>query len=127
MTPEELRLHTGRRERHEATRIPDSSAWPELAALPSRSSRRLLDELRVLAASPMPITVVGASGTGKSGIARGIHEMSARRKGALVMLNVSVLSDGLASSELYGHERGAFTGASHSRWAASAALMVAPW
>jgi DNA-binding NtrC family response regulator len=96
----------------------DSSAsgdWPELAALPSLSSRRLLSELRVLAVSPMPITVVGPSGTGKTGIARGIHDASPRRGGPFVMQNVSILSDTLAGSEFYGHERGAFTGAVHSR------------
>lgn len=112
MSPQELRQLA---QRQQTAQAPDSKAWPELAALPSLSSRRLLNELRVLAATPIPITVVGASGTGKSGIARGIHDASARRDGPFVMLNVSVLSDGLAGSELYGHELGAFTGASRSR------------
>lgn len=90
------------------------SAWPELAALPSLSSRRLLRELSVLAPTPIPITVVGPSGSGKTGIATGIHRASARRNGPLVMINLSVLGDALAGSELYGHEAGAFTGA-HSK------------
>jgi len=91
------------------------SAWPELAALPSLSSRRLLRELSVLAPTPIPIAVVGPSGTGKTGIASGIHRASARRNAPLVMINLSVLGDALASSELYGHEAGAFTGARAKR------------
>lgn len=100
--------------------IPEESAftsrgaWTELASLPSLSSRRLLRELRVLAPTPIPITIVGPSGTGKTDIARGIHLASARRNGPLVMINLSVLGDALAGSELYGHEAGAFTGA-HSK------------
>lgn len=99
-----------------SSRSPEATnAWSQLAALPSKASRRLLCELRKLAPSPIPITVVGPSGTGKTDIARGIHAASRRHGGPFVVQNVSVLSDSLSGSEFYGHERGAFTGSVGSR------------
>jgi two-component system, NtrC family, response regulator AtoC len=77
-----------------------------------REIRRLVEEV-----SPTPATVLltGASGTGKELIARVIHEMSPRKKGPFVAVNCASLADTLLESELFGHERGAFTGATASR------------
>ena len=67
------------------------------------------------AASRATILVRGESGTGKELMARAIHYASPRAKGALVAVNVGALPDTLIESELFGHERGAFTGADRER------------
>ena len=61
--------------------------------------------------SQMPVLLVGASGTGKEMIARFIHEKSSRVKGPFVSVNCAAIPDGLIEAELFGYERGAFTGA----------------
>ncbi len=72
---------------------------------------------RVVQFAPVDATVLvtGESGTGKELIARGIHALSPRRHKAFIAVNVAALSDTLLESELFGHEKGAFTGAIDSR------------
>jgi DNA-binding NtrC family response regulator len=77
--------------------------------------RALFDEIRVLAASDASAILTGESGTGKELVARTLHELSVRRAGPFVAINLAALPEGLTESELFGHERGAFTGAVASR------------
>lgn len=73
-----------------------------------RELRRLLDKV---AAAPYPVLLCGESGTGKELAARAIHRRSSRARGPFVATNCSALPETLLESELFGHTRGAFTGA----------------
>ncbi len=74
--------------------------------------RRLDRIVRTIAPKDVMITLVGESGTGKEVIARRIHELGPRSKGPFVPINCAAIPEALFESELFGHERGAFTGAS---------------
>jgi DNA-binding NtrC family response regulator len=76
---------------------------------------RLLEDIRRVASSDAAVLIVGESGTGKELVAHAIHEASPRAKRAFVAVNAAALPESLAESELFGHEKGAFTGAVASR------------
>jgi two-component system response regulator HydG len=72
-----------------------------------------LDRARVAARTDLPVLILGESGAGKTILARAIHNSSGRAAGPFVSFNAAALSDTLLDSQLFGHERGAFTGAQH--------------
>jgi two-component system, NtrC family, response regulator HydG len=76
--------------------------------------RRLADQVRRLARHALPVLIAGESGTGKELVARALHHEGPRAGKPFVAINVTALPRELVESELFGHERGAFTGA-HSR------------
>ena len=78
-------------------------------------TRRLLDRLALIAPSRASVLILGASGTGKEILARFIHQCSDRRKNAFVAINCAAIPEGILESELFGHEKGAFTGAACAR------------
>jgi two-component system response regulator HydG len=73
--------------------------------------RRCLDLARAAAQTELPVLILGESGTGKTLLARAVHNSSRRTAGAFVSFNAAALSDTLLDSQLFGHEKGAFTGA----------------
>lgn len=73
--------------------------------------RRLADQVRRLARHALPVLISGESGTGKELMARALHAEGPRRSRPFVAINVTALPRELVESELFGHERGAFTGA----------------
>ena len=78
----------------------------------SASMRELDRVLRVIAAREVVICLIGESGTGKELLSRRIHDLSHRRAGPFVPINCAAIPETLFESELFGHEKGAFTGAS---------------
>jgi formate hydrogenlyase transcriptional activator len=73
--------------------------------------RHVLGQVSTVAASPATVLILGETGTGKELIARAIHKLSRRRNNSFIKLNCAAIPTGLLESELFGHEKGAFTGA----------------
>lgn len=81
----------------------------------SAATRRLLEQVAMVSASDTTVLIRGESGTGKELVARAIHANSDRRYMPIVVVNCGALSEGILESELFGHEKGAFTGAQYRR------------
>ena len=77
--------------------------------------RRVIDQIRQVARTDISVLVEGESGVGKELVATAVHELSARRHKALVVVNCGAIPEGLIESELFGSEKGAFTGATSQR------------
>jgi transcriptional regulator with PAS, ATPase and Fis domain len=81
----------------------------------SAAIRQVLEQVKQVAGAPMPVLIQGETGTGKELVARAIHEQSERAGGPFVAINCGALPDTLLESELFGHRRGAFTGADRDK------------
>jgi len=105
-------IRVGRTELQVAERSDARADGPRMIA-ESSSMLEVLSELRRVARLPWPVLIVGESGTGKEGLALSLHEHSARRGQPFVAINAGGLTRELVESQLFGHERGAFTGAAN--------------
>ena len=81
----------------------------------SEPLRQVLEMARRAAPTDLTVLIEGESGTGKEVLARAVHRLSTRRDGPIIPVNAAAIPEGLLESELFGHERGAFTGAIRAR------------
>lgn len=93
-------------------RLPELPSW---LICESPAMRHVLETAAVVASSSAPVLILGESGTGKEVVAQLIHQWSPRARGPLVAANCAGLPESLIESELFGHTKGAFTGAHQSR------------
>jgi two-component system response regulator AtoC len=92
------------------TRLSRREEFPEIITA-SVEMQNVLELVRKVAATESAVLVTGESGTGKELVARAIHRLSTRSEGPLTDINCAAIQENLLESELFGHERGAFTGA----------------
>ncbi|HWR05138.1 MAG TPA: sigma-54 dependent transcriptional regulator [Humidesulfovibrio sp.] len=116
LTLERALDHTSLRDENRALRETLASSFDAGGIIgASKPMRQLLDMLSTIAPSEATVLITGESGTGKELIARALHANSPRRKGPYVAVNCAALTETLLESELFGHEKGAFTGAERRR------------
>lgn len=99
----------------EHTVIAGDDMWRDTIVTRSPIMQRLLEQARMVAQSDVSVLINGQSGTGKEILAQAIHNASPRSKKAFIAINCGALPEQLLESELFGHARGAFTGAVSSR------------
>ena len=88
---------------------------PHTVTVVESAMQRIFDLLRQLAASELPVLVCGETGTGKELAAQAVHHWSKRKAGRLVSLNCAAIQENLVESELFGYEKGAFSGATSAK------------
>ena len=81
----------------------------------SAALNHVIDQMRLVARTDVNVLVYGESGVGKEVVAKAIHDMSARRHKSLIIVNCGAIPEGLIESELFGAEKGAYTGATERR------------
>ncbi len=118
--PDELRLVAARalerrRLRDDGQRTRAQAARPPTLVARDPSMARIVEQIRKVAPTDATVLVLGESGTGKEVVAQQLHLESGRREGPFVAVNCGALSETLLESEMFGHEKGAFTGAVATR------------
>jgi two-component system NtrC family response regulator len=105
-----LNLHQLEEENRERQRKDQGRGFDEMLGA-SPPLQAVFVAVRKVAPANAPVLILGESGTGKELVARAIHRLSARYRGPFVAINCGAIPDNLLESELFGHEKGAFTGA----------------
>jgi two-component system NtrC family response regulator len=105
-----LYIHSLEQEYRNLQRGLDAQAFGEIVGS-SEGIQRIFSVVRKVATTDVPVLVTGESGTGKELVARAVHAGSSRRGGSFVPINCGAIPENLMESELFGHEKGAFTGA----------------
>lgn len=112
--PDLQREQDERLKRRSAAEPPHAPAFDDIIHR-SRSMKRLIDRARRVAQRTVPVLIEGESGTGKEMLARAIHRASKRAKRPFKAVNCGAIPEELVESELFGHDKGAFTGAAQPR------------
>jgi len=112
--PDLLRESDRRLEATNASPVPEAPEFADIIHR-SRQMKRTIERASYVAPRSVPVLLEGESGTGKELFARAIHNASPRRQKAFVAVNCGAIPAELVESELFGHEKGAFTGATESR------------
>jgi Nif-specific regulatory protein len=115
MMSEQRRFEKGLAADVRAPRAPSRKSVVNGVVGQSVSVQAVMDKVRIVAQSGSTVMLRGESGTGKEMFAAAIHELSPRHSKAFVKLNCAALPESVLESELFGHERGAFTGAVSQR------------
>ena len=105
-----FRLHAIEAENRQLQQVTGGGALRRIVTN-AESMIRVCQDTERLAATDVPVLLLGESGTGKDVLARSLHELSPRSGGPFVAINCGAIPEALLESELFGHERGAFTGA----------------
>lgn len=95
--------------------VPDNIPAIEGVMGQSPALKETLKKIALVAPTPTSVLITGESGTGKEAIAHAVHTLSSRKNRPFITLNCAALPESLIESELFGHERGAFTGANNKR------------
>jgi two-component system NtrC family response regulator len=108
--------HHGLREENRLLRerLAEAGEFPEMVGR-SAAIREVFECIRRVADTDLPVLLQGESGTGKELVARAIHSLSPRRDGPMISANVGALPETLIESELFGYEKGAFSGAARQK------------
>src|SRR5499427_1495789 len=110
-----IRLQLQRVSAHNEVLSGDAAAAAGSLIGRSEPMQRLVEQVRKAANSDATVLILGETGTGKELVARLVHELSPRKKGPFVVVHCAALAESLLESELFGHERGSFTGASRRK------------
>jgi len=106
----ELRDKLNQERRYLAEELRSEYSFDEIVG-ESQHLKRVLKQVETVAPTDSTVLILGETGTGKELVARAIHQLSGRRERAFIKLNCAAIPSGLLESELFGHEKGAFTGA----------------
>jgi transcriptional regulator with GAF, ATPase, and Fis domain len=96
------------------SRVEAKELFPEIVGQ-SKAMRGVFNQILKIAPSDATVLLLGETGTGKELIAQSIHKHSRRRNAPFIAINCAAIPEGLLESELFGHEKGAFTGATHRK------------
>src|SRR5262245_42476253 len=108
------RIALERRNRELQSAVDKAFAFPGILG-ETQAMERVLDVMNQIVDTDASVLILGESGTGKEMVAQALHRAGPRRRGPFVPLNCAALAEGVLESELFGHERGAFTGATARR------------